>query len=249
MIKPNFKIRLDELLVKKGLAESRNKAQRLILANMVKVGENNLLTKPDMKVDVNTEIFLVASEKFVSRGGEKLEFAIKHFNICVKDLVCLDIGSSTGGFTDCLLQNGAKLVYAVDVGTGQLHWKLRHDKRVILMEKTNARYLTSEMFKYVPVFASIDVSFISAKKILPSVKSVLGNYAELVLLIKPQFEAGKKEISKGGVVRSENVRQRVISEMQHFCEKELNLEWKGYCNSPLLGPKGNVEFLAYLIKR
>jgi 23S rRNA (cytidine1920-2'-O)/16S rRNA (cytidine1409-2'-O)-methyltransferase len=237
-------LRLDELLVSKGFAETRNKAQRLILAGKVRTASATL-TKPGARLPEETELAIETPEQFVSRGGEKLAFALEHFKIKVAGLICLDIGASTGGFTDCLLQYGAKLVYAIDAGTAQLHWKLRQDNRVISMEKTNARYLTPEMFKEHPAFATIDVSFISLTKIMPAITNILHQAADMVTLIKPQFEAERHEISKGGVVRSDETRMKIIEKIKTFGEQELALQWQGVCKSPLLGPKGNVEFLAH----
>ncbi len=240
-------IRLDELLVLKGLAESRSKAQRLILAGKVKSG-SAVLTKPGAYVSEGIEVDVSAMERFVSRGGEKLAFALEYFKIKVEGLICMDIGASTGGFTDCLLQNGAKLVYAIDVGTAQLHWKLRNDKRVISFENTNARYLKGELFDVSPEFATVDVSFISLTKVLPAITNILSENGGMITLIKPQFEAERKEIGRGGVVRSDEVRMRVIEKIRKFGEEELSLNWLGACPSPLAGPKGNIEFLAYWSK-
>ncbi len=237
-------MRVDELLVFKGLVETRRKAQRLILAGKIKAG-TLVLTKPGLKIDEEVDLTISENERFVSRGGEKLAFALEQFKIGLADKVCIDIGASTGGFTDCMLQNGAKLVYAIDVGTAQLHWKLRNNPKVVSMEKTNARYLTKEMFKEQPVFATIDVSFISLTKILPAVTNILIKGAEIVSLIKPQFEAEKNEISRGGVVRSQETRDRIVEKIRRFGEEELHLQWLGVCQSPLPGPKGNIEFLAY----
>ena len=241
-------IRLDQLLVQRGIAESREKAQRLILAGKVRVA-GQVLTKAgrDVKADVAVEV--EQPERFVGRGGEKLEGAFAAFPIDVTGCVCLDVGSSTGGFTDCLLQHGAAKVYAVDVGTNQLHWKLRQDPRVVVMEQVNARHLDPAKFPDRPVFACMDLSFISLTLVLPAVMKVLAPVASLVTLIKPQFEAGRDEVGEGGVVRDETVRQAVCDRVRRFCEAELGLACGGIVTSPLTGPAGNVEFLGYWSRR
>lgn len=237
------KIRLDQLLVEKGLAESREKARRLILAGQVLV-DGQPAPKPGHTLLHDQEIVLKETERFVSRGGEKLEGAMEAFNLNLSGKVCLDIGSSTGGFTDCMLQHGAARVYAVDVGKGQLHWKLREDPRVVVMEGVNARYLTG--LPEAVDFASIDTSFISLTNILPAVKGLLKSGGEIVSLIKPQFEAGKEEVDKGrGVITDPAIHEAVVSKIRTFGTENLNLEWLGLATSPLKGPKGNIEFLAY----
>jgi 23S rRNA (cytidine1920-2'-O)/16S rRNA (cytidine1409-2'-O)-methyltransferase len=239
------KIRLDQLLVEKGLAESREKARRLILAGRVLV-DGHPAPKPGHPLAPNHKIILKETERFVSRGGEKLEGAMKSFPIQLEKSVCLDIGASTGGFTDCMLQHGAKKVYAIDVGKGQLHWKLREDERVIVMEGVNARYLTADDIPESADFASIDTSFISLTKILPAVQQLLKSGGEIVSLIKPQFEAGKEAVDKGrGVITDPKIHQEVISTIQAFGTEKLGLEWLGLATSPIKGPKGNVEFLAH----
>jgi len=236
--------RLDLLVVQRGLAESREKAQRLILAGQVLV-EGEPHTKPGHTVPVHAVVSLKAAERFVSRGGEKLEGAFLEFHLNVEGKICADIGSSTGGFTDCLLQHGASKVYAVDVGKGQLHWKLRQDPRVVSLEDVNARYLSADQFPDRPQFAAVDVSFISLTKVLPSVVSVLEPGSGLVALIKPQFEAGREQVGKGGVVRDPAVHDAVIAAVRQFGTDELGLAWQGVCRSPLTGPAGNIEFLSY----
>jgi len=237
------KIRLDQLLVEKGLAESREKARRLILAGQVLV-DGQPAPKPGHALLPDHEIVLKETERFVSRGGEKLDGAMDAFNLNLSGKVCLDIGSSTGGFTDCMLQHGAAKVYAVDVGKGQLHWKLREDPRVVVMEGVNARYLTD--LPEAVDFASIDTSFISLTNILPAVKELLKTGGEIVSLIKPQFEAGKEEVDKGrGVITDPAIHEAVVSKIRKFGTENLNLEWLGLATSPLKGPKGNIEFLAY----
>ncbi|MDK2963797.1 MAG: rRNA (cytidine1920-2-O)/16S rRNA (cytidine1409-2-O)-methyltransferase [Verrucomicrobiota bacterium] len=239
------KIRLDQLLVEKGMAESREKAKRLILAGKVLVDGHNA-PKPGYTLAPDHKVVLKEGERFVSRGGEKLEGAMQAFPISLEGKVCLDIGSSTGGFTDCMLQHGAVKVYAVDVGKGQLHWKLREDPRVVVMESVNARYLTAEDFPEQAGFASIDTSFISLTNILPAVKRLLKPGGKIVSLIKPQFEAGKTEVDKGrGVITDPAIHETVISNIREFGTKKLGLEWIGLATSPIKGPKGNVEFLAY----
>jgi 23S rRNA (cytidine1920-2'-O)/16S rRNA (cytidine1409-2'-O)-methyltransferase len=239
------KERLDVLMVARGLAESREQAQRLILAAEVRVA-GELVTKASHKVDVDAAIGVKTPPRFVSRGGEKMEAAFEAFALQVDGKVCLDVGASTGGFTDCLLQHGAVRVTAVDVGRGQLHWKLRNDPRVAVVEGLNARYLAAaDVPGDAPSFCVMDVSFISLEKVLPAVVPVLAPVAELVTLIKPQFEAGRKDVGAGGVVRSEAVREAVVERIRRFGETQLALEWRGCCRSPVLGPAGNVEFLAW----
>jgi len=236
--------RLDQLMVERSLAESREKAQRLILAGQVRVN-GQVADKPGRRVATDAEVIVEAGERFVGRGGEKLEHAFQTFKPDVNGRVCLDVGASTGGFTDCLLQHGAAKVYAVDVGAGQLHWKLRNDPRVVIMDKVNARYLRPANLPEPVEFAVIDVSFISLTKVLPAVKDILRSASRIVTLIKPQFEAERKDICRGRVVRDPEVRQKVIERIRRFGEEELGLQWIGVCESPLRGPAGNVEFLAY----
>lgn len=239
------KIRLDQLMVQKGLVESREKAKAFIMAGEVMV-DGARADKPGHIFFEDSEITIkTQSIPFVSRGGLKLEEAIRHFNIDVKDLVMLDTGASTGGFTDCLLQHGAKKVIAVDVGYGQMHWRLRNDPRVTVIEKTNARNLTPEDINERPDAAVIDVSFISLKLIIPPVLALLPEKTFITALIKPQFEAGKGEVGKGGVVRDEETHNRIIADISDFCKKQ-GLDPVGIIPSPILGPKGNREFLIYL---
>ncbi len=243
-MKQNKKIRLDKLLVEKGLCESREKAQALILAGKVWVALDfknfQRITKAGTKVPENAPVKLEEDFPYVSRGGLKLEGALNAFKINVKNTVCLDIGASTGGFTHCLLLKGAKKVYAVDVGKGQLHYKLRQDSKVIVMEGINARYLTEEMFPEKFDLITIDVSFISLKKILPPAKKLLKTTGKILALIKPQFEAGPKFVKKG-VVKDNFIRAKVVNEIWIFGE-ELRLKPLGVVESPILGPKGNKEF-------
>jgi 23S rRNA (cytidine1920-2'-O)/16S rRNA (cytidine1409-2'-O)-methyltransferase len=234
------KKRLDVLLTERGLTESRNKAQRLIRAGEVRVG-GQLVDKPSTQIAEDAEITLDAKPPFVSRGGRKLEAALKHFGIDVTEAVAADVGASTGGFTDCLLQRGARRVYAIDSGYGQLHWDLRNDPRVVVMERTNARYL--ERLPEPIDLATVDVSFISLALILPKAVGWLRQGGEVVALIKPQFEAGPQDVEKGGVVRDAEVHRRVLKEVLTVAA-ELDLGLRGLMPSPLRGPAGNVEFLA-----
>ena len=236
-------IRLDQLLVQRGLAESREKAQRLIMAGKVRV-DGLVFTKAGKTVPDEVPIEVEQPERFVSRGGEKLEGAFTHFNLDVTGLVCLDAGASTGGFTDCLLQHGAARVYAVDVGHGQLHWKIRSDPRVVVMDGVNARHLAPSMIPESPAFATADVSFISLTLVLPALAAVLAPGGRMVTLIKPQFEAGREEVGSGGVVRDEAVRAATVEKVRRFGVERTGLNWLGCCVSPLTGPAGNVEYLA-----
>lgn len=239
-----MRIRLDQRMVAVGLAESREKAQRLIRAGLVKVNGQTEY-KPAREISEEARVTLTAPPRFVSRGGDKLEEAFQKFHLDVSGKVCLDVGASTGGFTDCLLQHGAARVYAVDVGRGQLHTRLQNDPRVTVLDQTNARYLKPGDLPEKPYFAAVDVSFISLTKVLPAVVAVLAPGAELITLIKPQFEAGRQDVSRGGVVKDEAVRQRVVKSVRSFGEHELGLQWGGVCPSPIKGPAGNVEYLAY----
>jgi len=240
------KKRLDELLVDRGLIENVDKAKRVIMAGLV-FSEQNRLDKPGMKVDETLP--LKVREKtipYVGRGGLKLEKAFKHFKVDAKDKVFIDIGSSTGGFTDCALQSGAQLSYCIDVGYNQLDWKLRNDKRVVVMERTNFRHVTPEMLqKGIPNLASIDVSFISLKLILPVLKQLLSTNSDVIALIKPQFEAKKEQVGNKGIVRDKFIHTEVLRKILNFSQQEgyrvLNLTY-----SPITGGEGNIEFLAHL---
>ncbi len=238
-----MKIRLDELLVNRGIAESRTAAQRLVMEGKVRV-KDHPSPKSGNKYSDDIEVELIAESRFVSRGGEKLEGAFKAFNLDVTGLKCLDVGASTGGFTDCLLQNGAEHVIALDVGIDQLHPRLRENPRVTVIEKFNARNLKASDLPYTPEFAVCDVSFISLKIILPPLAAVLAPGSGIVTLIKPQFEAGRGQVGKGGVVRDEAVRQEVISSIKSFGES-IGLVWNGVAESPITGSKGNIEYTAY----
>ena len=241
---PQSRKRLDILLVDRGLAESREQAKRSILAGSVTV-DGQPSTKPDCLVPDSASVAVLAPPRFVSRGGDKLESAITSFRIDVTGLDCVDVGASTGGFTDCLLQHGAARVAAVDVGRGLIHWRLRGDPRVTLVEGLNARYMKKSDIPFVPSFATIDVAFISLTAVLPAVIQVLSSDARLVTLIKPQFEAGRRDVGRGGVVRDPAVRNSVVDKIRLFGTSELGLAWNGVMQSPVIGPAGNIEFLAY----
>lgn len=241
------KKRLDVLLVERGLQESRQKAQATIMSGLVFV-KGQRVDKPGTAVAEDAEIEVRGNAlPYVSRGGLKLEKAMASFPISLDGAVCADIGASTGGFTDCMLQNGAVKVYAVDVGYGQLAWKLRSDPRVVCLERTNARYLTQEQIPDVLDFASIDVSFISLKLILPAVCGLLKDQGHVACLVKPQFEAGKEKVGKKGVVRDPAVHLEVL---EHFLThaREAGFAVLGMTFSPIRGPEGNIEYLGYLEK-
>lgn len=236
------KQRLDVLLVEKQLVPSRTKASAMIMAAEVFVN-GQIADKPGMKVPIDSEVTLKAKPKYVGRGGLKMEGALETFDIKVKDAICADVGASTGGFTDCLLQNGAKRIYAIDVGHNIIDYRLRTDDRVILLENTNARYL--EGLDEDVNLVVIDVSFISLRLILPAVKMWLSQKADIITLIKPQFEAGKQDVGKGGIVRDTDVHERVLKEIPKFAE-ELGFVVMDLMRSPITGQKGNVEYLMWL---
>jgi len=241
------KKRLDCLVFEQGLAPSREKARALIMAGQVYV-DNQKADKPGTMLPVGTAIEVRGNTlAYVSRGGLKLEKAMKEFPIQLDDCVCMDIGASTGGFTDCMLQNGAKKVYSIDVGYGQLAWSLRTDERVVNLERTNARYLTAEQVPDTIDFFSVDVSFISLTLILPAVRPLLKDGGQAVCLIKPQFEAGKEKVGKKGVVRDKAVHQEVIEKIVTFAMGN-GYTVKGLTFSPVKGPEGNIEYLIYLEK-
>lgn len=239
------KKRVDVLLVEQGFFDSRERAKRAIMAGLVH-DDHDRLDKPGIKIPVDTQLYVKGSiMPYVSRGGLKLEKAIRVFHLDMKDKIMVDIGSSTGGFTDCALQNGVQLVYAVDVGTNQLVWKLRNDKRVIVKEKTNFRYANKDLFEYgLPNIATIDVSFISLKHIFNALKTILSEGDEIVALIKPQFEAGKEDVGKKGIVKDQNVHIRVIENVIKY-GNEVGFYLKDLSFSPITGGEGNIEFLAY----
>jgi 23S rRNA (cytidine1920-2'-O)/16S rRNA (cytidine1409-2'-O)-methyltransferase len=269
-------IRLDQALVERGLCESRERAKRVILAGQVRIN-NQPARKPSDSVKPGDQLTLDADEKYVSRGGHKLEHALQHFQLDVTGLTALDLGASTGGFTDCLLQRGAAKVFAVDVGQGQLAWKLRQDPRVVVMEKTNARHLTPDYFGGASSMSpkscddtaksgtritrpsetefrgfdliTIDCSFISLRKILPPAIALLRPDGRIVALVKPQFEAGKAEADRGrGVISDPSVHERVLAEVREFVRAQPGWRWAGVVESPLTGPAGNKEFLALIEK-
>lgn len=237
-------IRLDQLVVARGLAENTDQAQRLIRAGKIQV-DGHAATKPGLTYPAETEVTLETPARFVSRGGDKLEGAFQHFQLSVAGECCLDVGASTGGFTDCLLQHGASRVYAVDVGRNLLHPRVATDPRVVVMDGVNARLLKPAHFPQAATFAVIDASFISLSLILKTVADVLAPAARLVTLIKPQFEAEPVDVLRGGVVRDTAVHQRIIERIQRIGEREVGLTWQGVCPSPLRGPAGNIEYLAY----
>ena len=241
------KERADVALVKRGLCESREKAQANIMAGLVYIGQRKVMKSSDPVKPEDELILRGKANPFVSRGGLKLEKAMAEFPIDLHGCICGDIGASTGGFTDCMLQNGASKVYAVDVGYGQLAWKLREDPRVVCMERTNARYLSHEQISDELDFASIDVSFISLKLILPAVAGILKDGGCVASLVKPQFEAGREKVGKKGVVRDPTVHKEVL---EHYLEhaQEAGFGVLGLTYSPIRGPEGNIEYLGFLKK-
>lgn len=253
------KVRLDKLLIERGLVEGREKARAFILegnvfVNGIRINKAGALIKPDASVE------LLEKLRYVSRGGLKLEAALRGFNIDVTDKIAMDVGASTGGFTDCLLQHGAKKVYAIDVGYGQFNWRLRNEPSVVLLEKTNIRYLKKtvenlqsivesqrfeELINSSIDIATVDVSFISLLKVIPKIMEFLKKGGEIVTLIKPQFEVGRKDVGKGGVVRDETKRMDVVNKIL-IEARDMGFEVKGLMESPIKGPKGNVEYFIYL---
>lgn len=239
--------RLDQELVSRKLVESRELGKRLILAGKVTVN-GHVIDKASDRVRVDDEIKIKEAPKYVSRGGFKLEEALKIFSVNPSGLICLDIGSSTGGFTDCLLQHGAKKVHAYDAGTNQLSWKIRSDPRVLSREKLNCRYLTKNDIDDQIDLIVIDVSFISLTKILPAAYDVGSSNCSIVTLIKPQFELSRDEVSKGGIVKDPELHHKSVSKIINYATTELQLNHTGTTNSPITGSGGNVEFLAHFIK-
>ncbi len=239
------KVRLDKLLFEKGFVESREKSRALILGGNVTVN-GTVVDKAGTLVRQEVELKIAERMPYVSRGGLKLQHALEAFPINVKGKTAMDAGASTGGFTDCLLQYGACRVYAVDVGYGQFHWKLRNDERVVLLEKTNIRYLEKNKIHDEIDIAVIDVSFISLLKVIPKITEFLKPSGEIIALIKPQFEAGKKDVGKGGVVRDDKIRLEIVEIIERESEK-MGLKSMGVEESPIKGPKGNIEYLIYLI--
>jgi 23S rRNA (cytidine1920-2'-O)/16S rRNA (cytidine1409-2'-O)-methyltransferase len=238
------KMRIDQLLVDKGFCDSREQAQRAIMAGRVIVAGQRA-DKPSLVVSAETAIEVQGSEKYVGRGGFKLEAALEYFKVSVRGKSCLDVGSSTGGFTDCLLQRGAAKVYAIDVGRGQIDWKLRNDPRVIVREGVNARYLSAANIGETVEICVADVSFISLTLILPAVFALLPSAADMIVLIKPQFELSPEKVGRGGVVRDSSLHAEAIEKIRRFVEKQAK-HWMGVMESPLRGREGNVEFLAHI---
>lgn len=238
------KIRLDVSLVERGLCETREKAKAFIMAGQVYVNGMKA-SKAGQTVEEKDELTVRGTSEFVSRGGFKLKKAVESFSLDMTDKICMDIGASTGGFTDCMLQRGAKKVYSIDVGYGQLAWKLRTDERVVNLERTNFRYITREQVPDKIDFASVDVSFISLKLILPAAKNLLADGGEMVCLIKPQFEAGRENVGKKGVVRDKEIHKQVIREVTGFAS-ENGFAVLGLDYSPIKGPEGNIEYLMYI---
>ncbi len=241
------KERIDILLLKRGLTESRHRAQAIIMEGVVEV-DGRRVDKPGRLIPMDSEIVIRRDPNpYVSRGGLKLEAALRHFKIDIRDRIMLDIGASTGGFTDCLIRHGASKVMAVDVGKGLIHWRLRNDPKVILFEGKNARSLRKEDLPYAPDGVVIDVSFISLKLIIPALYPIVKDSGFLLPLVKPQFEVGKKGLLKGGVVKDPKVHREILADIIDFC-KEEGWNFIDSMESPLLGPKGNREFFIYLIK-
>lgn len=240
------KERLDVLITERNLAESRERAKAYIMAGVVYV-DGQKEDKPGLKVKRSSIIDVKAKMKYVSRGGYKIEKAMLAFDMTLDQKICMDVGASTGGFTDCMLQNGAKKVYSIDVGYGQLAWKLRQDERVVCMEKTNIRYVTPDALQDLIDFSSIDVSFISLTKILLPIYHLLHEKGEIIALIKPQFEAGRQQVEKHGVVKNAKVHVQVITKVWHYAN-EIGFGVAGLEFSPLKGPEGNIEYLIYLKK-
>lgn len=241
------KKRADIILFEKGLVDSREKGKRVIMEGTVYIGTLRV-DKPGDKIDEEAEIYIKDNPiNYASRGGLKLQKAIETFNIVLEDVIAMDIGASTGGFTDCMLQNGANKVYAVDVGYGQLDWKLRSDKRVVVMERTNIRNVKVGDIEDRINFISIDVSFISLKLVLPVAKDLLEDDGELVALVKPQFEAGKEKVGKKGIIRDKEIHKDVLISIVNFSRK-IGFQIKDISYSPVTGAKGNIEFLIYLKK-
>lgn len=239
-----MKERVDALLVNRGLCESREQAKRLVLAGEVRSGDR-VIDKPSVKLDADAPLEVKEKPKYVGRGGLKLEGALEAFGIDPTGWICFDVGASTGGFTDCLLQHGAVRVHAVDVGTNQLVWKLRNDPRVIVKEQFNARHMVPEDIGEKVRLAVMDVSFISLTKILPAVFSILEDEGTVVCLIKPQFELDREDIGKGGIVRDPALHERAVEKIRAFV-LENGREWRGLIPSPITGTDGNQEFLAWI---
>ncbi len=238
--------RLDRLLVERGMAPTRERAQRLILSGAVRV-RGRVVDKPGTQVERSAELSLArAVLPYVSRGGVKLEAALRYFGVDVRGRIAMDVGASTGGFTDCLLQHGAARVYAVDVGYGQLAWALRRDARVVVLERTNIRSLRLEQLPERPELVTVDVSFISLRLVLPKVAELVAPGAEVLALVKPQFEVGRGRVGKGGVVRDRALQAEAVAAVV-ACAEQSGMRVRGTMESPLLGPKGNREFFVYAV--
>ncbi len=237
--------RVDSLLVSRGLTDSREQAKRLIMAGEVMTGTERI-SKPSQKVAEDADLWVKERPKYVGRGGFKMEGALQEFGIDPTGWICADLGASTGGFTDCLLQHGAVKVHAIDVGTNQLVWKLRSDDRVVSKERFNARNLTVDDIGERVNLAVMDLSFISLTKVLPSAFSILEEGGSVVSLIKPQFELSRDEVGKGGIVREPELHQKAVDKIRTFITEELGREWTGLTTSPITGTDGNVEFLAWM---
>ena len=243
------KKRVDVALVERGLAQSREKAQALVMSGVVYIGENKV-DKASAQVTPEDELIVrQTGTGYVSRGALKLEKGLAVFGVEAKDRVAMDLGASTGGFTDVLLQNGAAHVYAIDVGYGQLDWRLRNDPRVTVMERTNARYLTADDLPLRPTLGVMDVSFISITKILPAAAAIMGENGEFISLIKPQFEAGRDRVGKKGVVRDAQVHLDVVKEILHFIDADMGWTAQNLSFSPIKGPEGNIEFLVHILPK
>ncbi len=237
--------RADTILVSRQLCDSREQAKRLILAGEIMTG-TTVVAKPSTKLNVDAPLSIKEKPQYVSRGGLKLEGALKHFNFDPTGMTCLDCGASTGGFTDCLLQAGAVKVHAIDVGTNQLVWKIRNDERVVVKEKFNARHMVPEDIGEQVDLCVTDVSFISLTKILPPLFNILKPVGHIICLVKPQFELKRDEIGKGGIVRDPNLHQKAVDNIRNFVTKELGYQWLEHTTSPLTGTNGNIEYLALL---
>ena len=243
------KKRVDVALVERGLAQSREKAQALVMSGVVYIGENKVDKASAQLMPEDELIVRQTGTGYVSRGALKLEKGLAGFGVEAKDRVAMDLGASTGGFTDVLLQNGAAHVYAIDVGYGQLDWKLRNDPRVTVMERTNARYLTADDLPLRPTLGVMDVSFISITKILPAAAAIMGENGEFISLIKPQFEAGRDRVGKKGVVRDAQVHLDVVKEILHFIDADMGWTAQNLSFSPIKGPEGNIEFLVHILPK
>jgi 23S rRNA (cytidine1920-2'-O)/16S rRNA (cytidine1409-2'-O)-methyltransferase len=242
-----MKQRLDQLLVARGLCDSREQGKRLIMAGEVLVNDQPM-TKPGQLVPADAELRVKTPPRYVSRGGFKLEGALQHFGVAAEGKVCLDVGASTGGFTDCLLQHGAAKVFAYDVGTNQLVWKLRSDPRVVSRENFNVRHMTPQDVPELVDLIVADVSFISLTLVLPPALAVLKAGGEALVLIKPQFELSREEIGQGGIVRDPVLHEKACQKIEAFIKAQPGLEWKGLIESPIKGTDGNREFLAWIVK-